>query len=67
MDGFSVKNKISTRKAIRKDKRGSISISVITKAGEHNQLQRRFPSVLAKDPPIHHHGLRTDRNRRLTT
>jgi hypothetical protein len=26
----------------------------------------RFPSILAKDPPTFHHGLRMDRNRRLT-
>jgi len=45
---------------------GSISISVIANDEGYNQSHPRFLSILAKDPPILHHGLRMDRNRRLT-
>ena len=39
------------------------SISVIANDEGYSQSQCRFPSILAKDPPTHHHGLRMDRNR----
>jgi len=40
---------------------------VIANDEGYNQSQRRFPSILAKDPPTRHHGLRMDKNRRPTT
>jgi len=46
---------------------GSIFKSVIANDEGYNQSQRRFPSILAKDPPTLHYGLRTDGNRRLST
>jgi len=45
---------------------GSISTSAIANDEGYNQSQHRFPSILAKDPPTRHHGLRMDRNRRLS-
>jgi len=45
----------------------NVSISVIANDEGYNQSQRRFPSILADDPATLDHGLRMDRNRRLTT
>jgi len=45
----------------------SVSKTVIANDEGYNQIQRRFPSILAEDPPTLHYCLRMEGNRRLTT